>query len=75
MKPNHLLTRLRQDIRKMASAPDEGGYLRYKKYATGKMLRLREHYRDKAMTVDDIEALKDCVQTFAEVRQAHDGKT
>jgi hypothetical protein len=61
-------------MRKMASAQDESGYSRYKKYSTHKLLRLREMFREGIMTTPDVEALRDCADTFAEIRQVHDGK-
>lgn len=73
MKANHTLTRLRQDIRKMASSVDEDGYLRYRRFALNKMASLREQYRAGNMTKADIAALTDCVHVFSEVTGAHDG--
>lgn len=77
MKPNHFLTRLRQDIRKMRDAPERGGYLRYKKFARSKIYVLRDQMKAGQMRQLDKKRFAEAVDQFLAIvtdRQAYENE-
>lgn len=64
MRPNQLLTRLRQDIRKMREAPNEERYLRQRHFALKKLDSLRAFYKAGRMTDAEKAALNDALNGF-----------
>lgn len=70
MKPNHFLTRLRQDIRKMASAKSPDVYLRYKRFARSKVYTLRDHFKAGKMTDDDKKAFNEAIDLYMKAQEA-----
>lgn len=72
MKANHLLTRLRQDLRKMVLNEADPAYSRYRHFATGKIIKLREQYKRGKLTELEMQAFRDCAVTFVEIVSLHD---
>ena len=67
MKPNHFLTRLRQDIRKMALSPTAEGYLRYRGFARSKVYTLRAMLKEGKMTDADKKRFLEAVDLYMNI--------
>lgn len=67
MKPNHFLTRLRQDIRKMALSPTAEGYLRYRSFARSKVYTLRAMLKEGKLTDADKAKFNEAVDLYMSI--------
>lgn len=67
MKPNHYLTRLRQDIRKMRTATSPERFERFYRFARAKIFVLRTYYKAGQLNKVDTEAFAAAVTDYMEV--------
>ena len=69
MKPNHLLTRLRQDIRKMETATSREVFLRFVHFAKLKMRTLQRQMHEGRLTEAARHAFLEALKVFVEVQK------
>lgn len=74
MKPKELLTRLKQDLRKLLMSESPEDYSRYQHFAKKKLKPLRTYHREGQLDKTDTKNLNDCLTLLSDAIKVHDGK-